>query len=131
MVKTFWILWRYTTIQLRNVDLIGSLWDVVFDKNVYHRWVQLDKVRNAVLKRAGIERELFDVIKKRTFAYLGHILRGNRHKILQLTIQGKIERKRRIGSKQLSQLRNIKQWTGRNNTGDWCHHPMTRWWTLR
>lgn len=76
-------------------------------------WV--DRVRNEdILRRAGLEeRELFEIIKKRKIAYLGHILRGERYHFQRLILQGKIEGgKRGIGRRKLSWLRNIRHWTG-------------------
>lgn len=91
-----------------------------------------DKVRNEdVLRRAGTERELFNLIKVRKVGYLGHVLRGERYTIPQLIIQGKIEGKRGIGRKQMSWLRNIKHWTGINNTGELCHAAKNRCLTIR
>ena len=74
-------------------------------------WTQ--RVTNkAVLQRLNKERELLLKIKKRKTAYLGHIVRNEKYEILQLIIQGKIEGRRRIGRKQFSWLRNIRNWTG-------------------
>nr|CAH7723606.1 unnamed protein product [Callosobruchus chinensis] len=73
-----------------------------------------EHVRNDyVLRMAGLEdRELFEHIKKRKISYLGHIIRGKRYEFQRLILQGKIEGKRRgIGRKTLSWLRNIRQWT--------------------
>lgn len=74
-----------------------------------------ERVRNEdVLRLADLEdRELFEHIKKRKIAYLGHIIRGERYDFQRLILQGKIEGGRRgIGRKKLSWLRNIRQWTG-------------------
>ncbi|XP_072386768.1 putative uncharacterized transposon-derived protein F52C9.6 isoform X1 [Diabrotica undecimpunctata] len=93
-------------------------------------WV--DRVRNDdVLKRAGVERELFKLIKKRKIGYLGHILRGAKYEIPQLILQGKIEGRRGAGRKQLSWLRNIKEWTGIHNTGELCHAAKNRILVMR
>lgn len=76
-------------------------------------WVE--RIRNEdILRRAGLtDRELFENIKKRKIAYLGHIIRGERYHFLRLILQGKIEGgKRGIGRRKLSWLRNIRHWTG-------------------
>ncbi|CAG9832474.1 unnamed protein product [Diabrotica balteata] len=89
-------------------------------------------VRNDdVLKRAGVERELFELIKKRKIGYLGHILRGAKYEIPQLILQGKIEGRRGAGRKQLSWLRNIQEWTGIHNTGELCHAAKNRILVMR
>lgn len=76
-----------------------------------------DRVRNEeVLNRAQLEdRQLFEYVKSRKTAYLGHILRGERYSFQQLILEGKIEGRRGIGRKKLSWLRNIRQWTGIRN----------------
>lgn len=70
------------------------------------------QTNEAVLNRAGAVRELFQTIKIRKISYLGHVLRGDRYKILQLIMKGKIEGRRGIGRKQMSWLKNIRDWTG-------------------
>jgi hypothetical protein len=66
-----------------------------------------------VLETVHKERELINIIKMRKVQYFGHIMRGPKYRLLRLIIQGKIEGKRWVGRKQLSWLRNIRQWTGR------------------
>ena len=69
-----------------------------------------DRVTNEeVLRRMKKQRELLTNIKKRKTAYLGHILRNEKYKILQLILEKKIEGKRGIGRKQMSWTRNIRQ----------------------
>ena len=65
-----------------------------------------------VLLRAGVERELLDIVKQRKTSYLGHVLRGDRYSIPKLTIQRKIEGRRGSGRKQHSWLRIIRDWCG-------------------
>lgn len=71
-----------------------------------------------ILKRAKVERELFELIKTRKISNLGHILRGAKYKTPQFIFRMKIEGWTRISCKQLSWLRNIKQWTGIYNNGE-------------
>jgi hypothetical protein len=73
-----------------------------------------DRVRNEeVLRRAGLQdRELFNYVKSKKTAYLGHIIRGERYTFQQLILEGKIEGRRGLGRKKMSWLRNIRQWTG-------------------
>ena len=70
------------------------------------------QTNEAVLNRSSAVRELFETIKIRKISYLGHVLRGNRYKILQLIMKGKVEGSREIGRKQMSWLKNIRDWTG-------------------
>lgn len=65
-----------------------------------------------VLRMMDTERQLLDTIKRRKTEYFGHIIRGSKYQLLRLIIQGKVEGKRWIGRKQLSWLRNIRQWCG-------------------
>ncbi|XP_071581636.1 uncharacterized protein [Temnothorax nylanderi] len=74
-------------------------------------WV--DRVTNAeVWRRAGAQRELLITVKCRKIEYLGHVLRGEKYRLLQLILKGRIEGRRGIGRKWLSWLRNIRAWTG-------------------
>ncbi|CAH2225692.1 jg18842, partial [Pararge aegeria aegeria] len=59
----------------------------------------------------NITRTLEDRQKKKV-AYLGHVLGHDRYRLLQLIMMGEVARKRRIGRKRESRLRNIREWTG-------------------
>ncbi|CAH2234026.1 jg5017 [Pararge aegeria aegeria] len=50
--------------------------------------------------------------KRKKVAYLGHVLRQDRYRLLQLIMMGKVAGKKRIGRKKKSWLRNIREWTG-------------------
>lgn len=71
-----------------------------------------------VLRRANTDRALITTIKCRKIAYLGHILRGEKYYLLQLIIKGKIEGRHRIGRRQMSWMRNIREWTGIQRAGN-------------
>lgn len=79
-----------------------------------------------VLTRVNRERQLFETIKKRKTAYLGHIMRNEKYQFLQLMIEGKIEGKRGIGRKKMSWLRNIRQWTGIHDVQTLIHTARSR-----
>ncbi|CAH2238876.1 jg13686 [Pararge aegeria aegeria] len=52
-------------------------------------WTQ--KVTNEeVLRRVGCQRELWKTVKKKKVAYLGHLLRHDRYRLLQLIMMGKV-----------------------------------------
>jgi hypothetical protein len=48
----------------------------------------------------------------RNVSYLGHVMRGDKYHVLQLIIEGKIEGWGGVERKQMSWLRNIRDWTG-------------------
>ncbi|KAL4705294.1 hypothetical protein ACJJTC_018980 [Scirpophaga incertulas] len=70
-------------------------------------------VRNEeVLRCIGRKRELWDTVRKRKVAYLGHIFRHELYELLQLIMMGKIAARRSVGRRRKSWLRNIREWTG-------------------
>lgn len=79
-----------------------------------------------VLASVNKERELFTTIKKRKTAYLGHVMRNEKYKYLQLIIEGKIEGRRGVGRKKMSWLRNIRHWTGMHNIQTLIHTAGNR-----
>ena len=79
-----------------------------------------------VLATVNKERELLTTIKKRKTAYLGHVMRSEKYRYLQLIIEGKVEGRRGIGRKRLSWLRNIRQWTGVHNIKTLIHTAGSR-----
>ena len=79
-----------------------------------------------VLRRVDKERELFELIKKKKTAYLGHIMRNPKYQFLHLLIEGKIEGRRSIGRKKMSWLRNIRQWTGLLDVQSLIHTARNR-----
>ncbi|CAG9833628.1 unnamed protein product [Diabrotica balteata] len=64
-----------------------------------------------VLRSVNKDRELLKTVKHLKMSYLGHIVSGSRYKILQLILKGKIEGRRDVGRKQVSWLKNIREWT--------------------
>lgn len=75
-------------------------------------WV--DRITNVeVLQRLGKNTEILNTIKKRKLEYLGHIMRHERYRIMQLIMQGKIQGKRSIGRRKTSWLRNLREWYGK------------------
>lgn len=85
-----------------------------FEFWVYRRmlnisWVQ--KVTNVeVLRRMGKSLEVLRTVKERKLQYFGHVMRGERYRILQLVTQGKIQGKRRPGRRKTSWLKNLREW---------------------
>lgn len=81
---------------------------------------------NDILRRMGKDREMLLTIKRRKTAYLGHLIRNPKYQLLQLVVEGKIEGKRGVGRKQMSWLRNIREWTGLRGIGDLVHTATDR-----
>lgn len=71
-----------------------------------------DEVLNGMRK----ECEVINSIKKRKLQYLGHVMHGPRHALLQLIIQGKIEGRRNVCRRRVSWLKNLRDWFGCTNT---------------
>ena len=72
-----------------------------------------DRIRNEeVLRRLGKERELIKTIKKRKLEYLGHIMRGEKYRLLRLILEGKVKGKRSVGRRRVSWLHNLREWYG-------------------
>lgn len=88
-------------------------------------WV--DRVTNEeILGRMGRDREILLNIKKRKTAYFGHIMRNPKYQFLQLIVEGKIEGRRGVGTKQRSWLRNLRESTGFRTIGDLVHTEIGR-----
>lgn len=51
-------------------------------------------------------------IKVRKLAYLGHVLRYTRYKLLQVIIMSKVAGKTVVGSRKESWLRDFQEWIG-------------------
>lgn len=43
-----------------------------------------------VLRRAGVDKEIFQMIKRRKTVYFGHLLRGEKYELLRLLIREKL-----------------------------------------
>jgi len=96
-----------------SVLLYGAeTWTLCYIKECSGYPAQLGRPTEAVLNRANAVRELFDTIQIRKIAYLEHVFRGDRYRVLQLIMKGKIEGSRGIGRKQMSWLKNIPDWSG-------------------
>jgi hypothetical protein len=65
-----------------------------------------------VLEMAKTESMVPETIKSRKIKYFGHVIRGEKYKLLRLIIQGKIEGKRGAGRRKTS------EWTGISTVGE-------------
>jgi len=115
-------IWTLKTKHLNRLE--------AFEMWCYRRMLKISWVNHIsnseVLDRIQTNRELLATIKRRKTAYFGHIMRGNKYELLQLIVQGKIEGRRGVGRKQLSWLRNIRNWTGIRTAGDLIHIAADR-----
>jgi hypothetical protein len=104
--------WTLTNATERRLQAF-ELW--VYRKILKIHWT--DRVQNeVVLRRMKKGLELLDNIKTRKLQYFGHIMRGEKYRLLQLIIQGKIKGRRGPGRRRISWLRNLRQWYGRSTT---------------
>lgn len=101
-----------------------------FEMWMYRRMLRVpwtDRVTNdEILRRIGRDRELMLNVKKKKTSYFGHIMRNSKYQLLQLIVEGKIEGKRGMGRKQMSWLRNIRDWTGLRTIGELVHTATDR-----
>jgi Reverse transcriptase (RNA-dependent DNA polymerase) len=85
-----------------------------FEFWIYRRLLRIswiDKISNKkVLELMNKELDLTFSIKKRKLEYLGHITRGEKYRLLQLIIEGKIQGKRSVGRRRISWLKNLRDW---------------------
>lgn len=70
-------------------------------------WVDIE-TNEVVLNRPNDILELLTIVSCRKSSYI----RGERYRILQLTIKGEIDSRRRLGRKQVLCLKNVGKWTG-------------------
>lgn len=78
-------------------------------------WVE--KVTNdEVMRRMKKEKEVINTMKVRKLKYLGHVMRGERYRLLQEIMQGKIQGRRSQGRRRISWLNNLRQWFNCSST---------------
>lgn len=87
-----------------------------FEMWTYRRILRIswtDHITNIeVIRRIGKEKEIVFTIKRRKLEYLGHIMRHEKYRLLQLVIQGRVDSKRGPGRRRHSWLHNLRQWFG-------------------
>jgi len=65
-----------------------------------------------VLNKAGVKRELLDIVKARKLAYYGHTMRKQGSCLEKEIMQGTMLGARRRGRLRTAWMDNIKTWTG-------------------
>lgn len=113
------------TLKASSINMIES-----FEMWTYRRMLRVpwtDRVTNEeILRRVGKDREILLSIKRRKTTYFGHLIRSPKYQLLQLIVEGKIEGRRGVGRKQMSWLRNLREWTGLRTIGDLIHTATDR-----
>jgi len=70
------------------------------------------KTNEWVLNKAGVKRELLDIVKARKLAYYGHTMRRQGSCLEKEIMQGTMPGARRRGRPRTPWMENIKTWTG-------------------
>lgn len=87
-----------------------------FEMYLYRRMLKIpwvEKVRNEeVLRRMDKNTEILKTLKGRKIAYFGHVMRGDKYRILKLIMEGKIAGKRSVGRRQNSWTKDLRRWLG-------------------
>ena len=71
-----------------------------------------EKTNEWVLDKAGVKRELLDIVKARKLAYYGHTMRKQGSRLENEIMQGTMPGARRRGRPRTAWMDNIKKWTG-------------------
>ena len=91
-----------------------------FEMWMYRRVLKIswtEHVSNVeVLRRMNGQQELMTKIKERKLKYLGHVMRNNKYRLLQIIIQGKVIGRRGPGRRRISWLANLRKWFGTDST---------------
>jgi len=72
------------------------------------------KTSEWVLNKAGVKRELLDIVKARKLAYYGHTMRKQGSCLEKEIMEGTMLGARRRGRPRTAWMDNIKTWTGRS-----------------
>lgn len=81
----------------------------------YRRILEIPQIARLSNEKAtekiDCETQLLHAVRKSMLEYFGQLMKGPKYELLQTLMMGKVERKRPVGRKRLSRLRNIKYWT--------------------
>ena len=118
--------WTITNELKHNIEA-AEMWFLRRILRISH----LDRVtNNDVLRRAGVRRELLEVITKRQLRFLGHIIRKGGPECVAL--QGRVEGRRARGRQRATFLDWIKKTTNMESTAAIfsCARDRLRWRTM-
>ncbi|GFS06033.1 eukaryotic translation initiation factor 3 subunit F [Elysia marginata] len=76
------------------------------------------KTNKEIIQMADVGERLLQQLMKRKLRYAGHIMRGSSGPLLQLSLEGKTERKRGQGSSRRNWMDDVKEWSGSTSYGD-------------
>ncbi|CAG9830963.1 unnamed protein product, partial [Diabrotica balteata] len=97
--------WTLKKINIKNIE--------TFEMWCYRRMWKIpwtERVTNQdVLLKMGKECEVIKTIQTKKLEYMGHIMKGKKYSLLRLIIQQKISRKRNVGRRRISWLRNLRE----------------------
>jgi len=89
---------------------------VAFEMKGFRRMLRVSwtakKTNEWVLDKAGVKRELLDIVKARKLAYYGHTMRKQGSCLEKEIMQGTMPDARRRGRPCTAWMNNIKTWTG-------------------
>lgn len=78
------------------------------------------------MDRLKIQTEILFVIKKLRLEYLGHLMRGEKYKVLQVMLQRKIEVKKSPGPRKQTWLNNLMKWFNTNKESSLFHKVKSK-----
>ncbi|GFS08686.1 eukaryotic translation initiation factor 3 subunit F [Elysia marginata] len=67
---------------------------------------------------ADVDERLLQQFMKRKLGYAGHNMRGSSGPLLQISLEGEIEGKRRQGRPRRNWMGDVKEWSGSTSYGD-------------
>ena len=71
-------------------------------------WIE-HTTNEEVLKRMDKTKEVTFTVKRRKMKYLGHIMKNNKYRLLQLIFQGKVDGRRGLGRRRNSWPQNLRK----------------------
>ena len=100
--------WTMTGALMRRLESL-EMW--IYRKILRILWIK-HRTKKEVLKRMNKTKEVTFTVKRRNMKYLGHIIRNNKYRLLQLILQGKVDGRRGPERRRSSWLQNLRQWFG-------------------
>ncbi|GFS25833.1 2-aminoethylphosphonate--pyruvate transaminase [Elysia marginata] len=76
------------------------------------------KTNKDIIQMADVGERLLQQLMKRKLRYAGQIMRGSSGPLLQLSLEGKIERKRGQRMRRRNWMDDVKEWSGSTSYGD-------------
>lgn len=100
--------WTLSKDALKRIEAF-EMW--TYRRMCHISWIQ--RINNKeVLERMHKTTECVNTIQRRKLEYLGHIMRNDKYRLLQIILQGKINGRRPPGRRRISWLKNLRDWFG-------------------